>query len=166
MAAGSGLAEPVGVIAVGMFFHEPLLKWCSSDGNYTKKLFSVSYSATLFSADMILLQLTCFQAAWILTFLKAYLDLVSLLSKLNTVVDIEYDVAFMSVFLQLVVLWLSSLCTKCCLLHLIIVARSELSKQSFWAWPACLQGLLILQICKHVLVMTSVKLLLARHSVW
>ena len=67
-----------------------LFKWCSSDGNYTKiYLFSVCYSATLFSADIILLQLTCSQVAWILTFLKAYLDLVSLLSKSNTSSEIS-----------------------------------------------------------------------------
>ena len=47
---------------------------------------------------------------------------------------------------QLVALWLSSLCMKCCLLRLTIVARSEPSKQYFWAWHACLQGLLILRI--------------------
>ena len=67
-----------------------LFKLCSSDGNYTKiYLFSLCYSATLFGADIIVLQLTCSQAAWILTFLKAYLDLVSLLSKSNTSSEIS-----------------------------------------------------------------------------
>lgn len=76
----------------------------------------------------------------------------------------EYSVNFYA-FVQWVVSWLSSLCMKCCLLHLTIVARSKLSKLSLWAWPACLQGLSILQIkqrdslSKHFVLMTSMDLL-------
>ena len=59
---------------------------------------------------------------------------------------------------------------KCYLLHLTIVARRKLSKLSLWAWPACLQGLLILQIklkdtlSKHDVIMTSMDMLSARDS--
>jgi hypothetical protein len=116
-----------------------------------------------------LLQLCCFQAVWILTFLKAYLDLVSPLGNwivfvLFPYLSSEYSVDFYA-FVQWVVSWLSSLCMKCCLLHLTIVARSKLSKLSLWAWPACLQGLSILQIkqrdslSKHFVLMTSMDLL-------
>lgn len=87
--------------------------------------------------------------------------------KLNSICYVsipEYSVDFYA-FAQWVVSWLSSLCMKCCLLHLTIVARSKLSKLSLWAWPACLQGLSILQIkqmdslSKHFVLMASMDLL-------